>query len=163
MALCFELVVDFGDDIEAARAAARVEPWPYTLQAGTFRIPLHRPMLSTAGPSAQVAIVPVAVGHGVAADGSLPRFDLTEAELKQLGRGLYGLLAQFEGYLTAMVGWDPEGFLDVNDLATDWSEELADGTLTGLVLADHLHSRLSLGPAWVPFRPGYLWLPYAQQ
>lgn len=162
MALCFELVVDFGDDIEAARAAACVEPWPYTFQAGTLRIPLHRPMLSTEGASAQVAIVPVGVGHGVAADGSLPRFDLTEAELKQLGHGLYGMLAQFEGYLTAMVGWDPECFLDVNDLATDWSEELADGTLTGLVLADHLRSRLAPGPAWVPFRPGYLWLPYGQ-
>ncbi|WP_413760744.1 hypothetical protein [Streptomyces sp. MMBL 11-3] len=120
-------------------------------------------MLSTAGPSALVSIAPVAVGYGIAPDGSLPRFDLTEAELKQLGRGLYGLLAQFEGYLIAMVGWDPEGFLDVDDLAADWPEELAEGSLTGLVLADHLNSRLPLGPAWVPFRPGCLWLPYAQQ
>lgn len=163
MALCFELVADFGDDVEAARAAAGVEPWVFTLQAGAFRIPLHRPMLSTAGPSAQVAILPVAVGHGVVADGSLPRFDLTEAELQQLGLGLYGLLARFEGFVTAMVGWDPECFLDVDDLNADWSEELADGTLTGLVLADHLRGRLSLGPAWVPFRPGYSWLPYGQQ
>ncbi|MFG2334271.1 hypothetical protein ACGFMM_32365 [Streptomyces sp. NPDC048604] len=127
-----------------------------TLRAGAFRIPLHRPMLSISGTAAQLAILPVAVGHGVAADGSLPRFDLTESELTELGCGLYGVLARFEGYLTAMVGWDPEPFLDLDDLAADWSEELADGALSGLVLADHLRTRLSLGPAWVPFRPGYL-------
>ncbi len=34
MALCFELVVNFGDDVEAARAAAHREPWPHTLPAG---------------------------------------------------------------------------------------------------------------------------------
>ncbi|MFE2584578.1 hypothetical protein [Streptomyces sp. NPDC059378] len=163
MAVCFELVVDFGDDAEAARAAAFGAPWPYTLRAGAFRIPLHRPMLSISGTNTQLSVLPVAVGHGVAADGSLPRFNLTESELMELGRGLYGLLERFEGYVAAMVGWDPEGFLDVDDLAADWSEELADGTLPGLVLADHLRTRLSLGPAWVPFRPGYLWLPYPQR
>ncbi len=161
--MCFELVADFGDDVEAARAAARGEHLPYTLPAGRLRIPLHRPMLSTDGPSAQVAVVPVAVGHGVAADGSLPRFELTEVELRELGCGLYGVLERFEGYLAAMVGWDPECFLDTDDLATDWSEELADGTLPGLVLADKLRTRLTLGPAWVPYRSGYSWLPYAQE
>ncbi|MGV9693907.1 hypothetical protein ACWDUX_32955 [Streptomyces sp. NPDC003444] len=163
MALCFELVVDFGNDEGAARAAACVEPWPYTLRAGGFRIPLHRPMLSTAGPSVQVSVLPVAVGFGVAADGSLPRFDVTEAELEELARGLYALLARFEGYRIAMAGWDPECFLDDDDLAADWAEELSHGTLPGLVLAEHLRTRLSLGPAWVPFSPGYVWLPYTQQ
>ncbi|MEU1201537.1 hypothetical protein ABZ446_35690 [Streptomyces sp. NPDC005813] len=163
MALCFELVMDFGSDVQAARAAASIEPWPYTLRAGAFRIPLHRPMLSTAGTTAQLSVLPVAVGRGVAADGSLPRFDLTESELTELGCGLYRLLARFEGYVAAMVGWDPECLLDIDELASEWSEELADGTLSGLVLADHLRTRLTLGPAWVPFRPGYVWLPYPEQ
>ncbi|MGD1222203.1 hypothetical protein [Streptomyces sp. Tue6028] len=157
------MVIDFGGDAEAARAAASVEPWPYTLRAGALRIPLHRPMLSTAGPTVQLSVLPVAVGHGVAADGSLPRFDLTDTELTELGCGLYKLLARFDGYVAAMVGWDPEPFLDIEDLASEWSEELADGTLPGLVLADHLRNRLALGPAWVPFRPGHLWLPYPQR
>ncbi|MEU9338507.1 hypothetical protein AB0D49_36055 [Streptomyces sp. NPDC048290] len=163
MALCFELVVDFGGNIEAARAAARLETWPFTLPAGRYRIPLHRPMLAVEGESAQLAVVPVAVGYGVAADGSLPRFQLTDAELTELGHGLYRLLARFDGYLTALVGWDPECLLDVDDLAADWRPELSDGTLPGLVLAEQLRTRLPLGDRWVPFRPGYLWLPYDEE
>ncbi|MCB5164404.1 hypothetical protein LG634_06090 [Streptomyces bambusae] len=163
MAVCFELVVNFGGDVAAARAAAGIEPWPFTLPSGDHRIPLHRPVLSVTDGSAWLSVLPAAVGYGVAMDGSLPRFELTEAELAELGGGLYGLLARFEGYLAAMVGWDPEPLLDVDDLAADWAGELADGALPGLVLAEHLRTRLPLGPEWVPFRPGHVWLPYGSR
>ncbi|WP_416972678.1 hypothetical protein [Streptomyces sp. 4F14] len=110
----------------------------------------------------RLRVLPIAVGHGVSTDGSLPRFDLTGAQLKELAHGLYNLLARFEGYRTAMVDWDPESFLDVDDLAELWSEDLSEGTLPGLVIAEHFRTRLPLGPAWVPFSPGYLWLPHEQ-
>lgn len=41
MAICFELAVNFGDNIEAARAAVLTEHWPHAFSAGRFRIPLH--------------------------------------------------------------------------------------------------------------------------
>lgn len=56
-------------------------------------------MLSIPGTNTQLTVPPVAVGHGVAADRGLPRFDLTESEPMELGRGLYGPLERFEGYV----------------------------------------------------------------
>ncbi|MFE0508555.1 hypothetical protein [Streptomyces sp. NPDC058964] len=41
MAICFELVVNFGDDAEAAQTAARIDPRPWVLRAGAHRIPLR--------------------------------------------------------------------------------------------------------------------------
>ncbi|MFI6645931.1 hypothetical protein [Streptomyces sp. NPDC050504] len=158
MAICFELAVNFGDNIEAARTAARTEHWPQALSAGRFRIPLHRPALSAKSPT-QLWVWPVAVSYGAGFDGSIPRFDLTEPEVEELGRGLYDLLRHFDGYLAAMVGWEVQYRVDIDDLAAEWTEELADGSLTGLVLADHLRDRLTLGSTWVPFQPGYSWIP----
>lgn len=159
VAICFELAVNFGDNIEAARAAVLSERWPQALSAGRFRIPLHRPQMS-AEPPTQLWVSPVAVSYGSGLDGSLSRLDLTEPEVEELGRGLYDLLRHFDGYLAAMVGWEVHYRVDIDDLAADWSEELLDGSLPGLVLADHLRDRLTLGPAWVPFQPGYSWIPY---
>ncbi|MEU3982685.1 hypothetical protein AB0F77_21750 [Streptomyces sp. NPDC026672] len=160
MALCFELVVNFGDNIEAARAAALTQPRPLVLRAGAHRIPLHRPLLHTAEPHIELSVIPVAVGFGVAVDGSLPRFRLTATELTELAHQLYGLLARFQGYVAAKVGWDPEGILDLDDLRSDWADELRDGTLHGLVLSEQLHTELGLGADYVEFRPGYRWIPY---
>lgn len=42
MAMCFGLVVNFGDNVEGARAAALANPKSTTLQAGGHRIPVHR-------------------------------------------------------------------------------------------------------------------------
>ncbi|MGW7026600.1 hypothetical protein ACWGFX_05250 [Streptomyces xanthophaeus] len=160
MAICFELVVNFGNNTEAARKAALTDTEPWALRAGTHRIPLHRPILSTTGPHIQLSVLPLAVGWGVALDGSLPRFQLSAAELTEPGQQLYGLLATFDGYVAALVGWDPESLLDPAELKREWSEELADGTLHGLVLCEELHDDLGLGDDFVPFRPGYRWLPY---
>ncbi|MFE7788657.1 hypothetical protein [Streptomyces sp. NPDC057460] len=160
MAIGFELVVNFGDNIEAAQSAALTDPKPWVLHAGTHRIRLHRPMLTTAGSYIELSILPVAVGWGVGLDGSLPRFRLTAAELTELGHQLYELLAKFDGYVTARVGWDPESLLDPVELKTEWSEELAGGSLDGLVLCEKLHSELGLGDDYVPLQPGYRWIPY---
>ncbi|MFI0404493.1 hypothetical protein [Actinomadura sp. 3N508] len=160
MAICFELVVNFGDNATAARAAFLTASKLENLHAGAHRIPLHRPLLTTAGSYVELSVLPVAVGWGVALDGSLPRFQLTAAEFTELGHQLYELLATFDGYLTAKVGWDPEPLLDPVELKSEWMGELADGSLSGLVLCERLHSELGLGDDYVPFQPGYRWIPY---
>lgn len=158
MAICFELVVNFGDNVEAAQSAALHRP--VTLHAGSHRIPLHRALLNRAGSYIELSVLPVAVGWGVGLDGTLPRTRLSAAELTELGTGLYRLLAKFNGYVAAKVGWDPEGFLDPAELRSDWAEELADGTINGLVLCKALYDELGPGGNYVEFQAGYLWIPY---
>ena len=160
MAICFELVVNFGDNLEAAQDAAVTEPRPWALHAGAHRIPLHRPILRAAESHIELSIIPVAIGLGVAADGSLRRLRLTAAELTELGDQLYELLGKFHGYVAAKVGWDPEGFLEPGDLESDWMDELSEGAIHGLVLSEILHAELDLGPEYTEFQPGYRWIPY---
>jgi hypothetical protein len=160
MAICFELVVNFGQNAEAARTAALVNPRPLTLQAGRHRIPLHRALVNQVGPYTELSVLPVAVGWGTPLDGTLPRIGLTAAELTELGNGLYRLLAGFDGYIAAMVGWDPEGLVDPEELKSDLADELADGAVAGLVLCQALHDELGLGDNYVEFQPGYRWIPY---
>ncbi len=160
MAICFELVLNFGDNLEAAQSAAQANPSPMTLQAGSHRIPLHRSLLHRAGSYIELSVLPVAVSWGLPMDGTLPRTKLSAAELTELGQGLYRLLAKFNGYVAAKVGWDPEGFLDPAELRSDWADELADRTINGLVLCEALHAELGLGDNYVEFQPGYLWNPY---
>jgi hypothetical protein len=161
VAICFELVVNFGNDLDAAKAAALIEPSPFVLSAGTHRIPLHRPRLRTDDGYVELTILPVGVGHGVATDGTLERrFPLTAAELTELGHQLYRLLARFDGYLAAKVGWDPTSLLDLDELKAECADELRDGTYDGLVLAEQFHAELGLGDEYVEFQPGYRWIPY---
>ncbi|MGW3360850.1 hypothetical protein ACWDFL_36615 [Streptomyces bungoensis] len=160
MAVCFELVVNFGDDTEAAQAAARIDPKQWVLRAGTHRIPLHRPMLAEAGGYIELSILPVAVSWHCALDGSFPRFPLTAAELTELAHQLYELLMQFRGYVAAQVGWDPESLVDPAELRNEWSAELSDGSLHGLVLCDELPAELDLSADYEVFQPGYRWIPY---
>ncbi|PXX60870.1 hypothetical protein DFR70_10961 [Nocardia tenerifensis] len=162
MAICFELVINFGDNIDAARAAAltRTTPRPTTFAVGDHHIPLHTALLRADGPFIELSLVPVAVGHRVALDGTIPRFDLTADELTELGRQLYGLLAGFDGYVAAKVGWDPEDMIDPVELRTHWLDELEAGDLDGVVLCDAFYEELGLGDNYDVFRPGYRWVPY---
>ena len=160
MAICFELAVNFGDNAEAARTAALVTPRPSTLQAGSHRIPLHRALINLASSYIELSVIPVAVGWKVALDGTLPKTRLTAAELTELGTGRYRLLAEFDGYIAAKVGWDPEGLVDLEELKTDWADEVADGAIDGLVLSQSLRDELCLSGNYVEFQPGYLWVPY---
>ncbi|MEQ4209778.1 hypothetical protein [Actinopolymorpha sp. B9G3] len=160
MAICFELVVNFGENVEGARAAALADPSPAPVQAGRHRIPVHRTVMNRTPSYIEVSVIPVAVGWGVSLDGTLPRFRLSAAELSEVGIGLYRLLERFNGYLVAKVGWDPESSVDPSELKSDWADELADGTIDGLVLKDALHDELRLGDNYVEFQPGYLWIPY---
>lgn len=69
MAICFEMVVNFGDNLEAARKAALANPSPMALRAGRHRIPLHHALLTTAGSYIELSVIPVAVGFGVGRTG----------------------------------------------------------------------------------------------
>ncbi|WP_157852451.1 hypothetical protein [Kitasatospora sp. NRRL B-11411] len=167
MAVMFTLVVNFGDDLEAARvAAATAAGWP-PLKAGHHRIPLH-PATITSETSeysesvvyAQLSVLPVAVGFGAAPDRRLPRIGLTSEELTELGRGLYGLLAEFDGYLAAMVGWDPDSLVDTEYLRADLTDELTNGVPDGLVVSEQLHRDLGAGRHFAPFAPGFVWIPW---
>ncbi len=80
--------------------------------------------------------------------------------MTELGQGLCRLLAQFDGYIAAKVGWDPGAFVDPAELRIGWADELANGSIDGLVLCNALHSELGLGGNHVKFQPGYLWIPY---
>ncbi|MEU6157384.1 hypothetical protein [Streptomyces sp. NPDC047130] len=160
MALCFGLVVNFGDDIEEAQAAALVDPVPWALRAGPHRIPLHRPMLRKVGRHVELSLLPEGVGWGCSMDGSIPRIQLGAAELTELAHQLYGLLRQFRGYLAAKVGWVPEELVDHDELRSEWSDQVKAGGLYGLVLCDELHAEFDPDADYEVFQPGYRWVPY---
>ncbi|GIE37089.1 hypothetical protein Ait01nite_101340 [Actinoplanes italicus] len=90
------------------------------------------------------------------------RRPLTAAQLTDIGHGLYKLLGRFSGYQVAQVGWDPEGLVDLVELRQEQTGDLLAGTLPGLVLAEDVLPEVR-GPAFVPFRTGFVWLPYAGQ
>lgn len=85
---------------------------------------------------------------------------LTSDEITRIGHALYNLVRSFFGYRAAIVGWDPEALVDVEDLEADWRNGDPPGW-NGLVLADDLFERWQLGPEWSAFEPGYRWLPYS--
>ncbi|MCH0560970.1 hypothetical protein [Streptomyces sp. MUM 16J] len=160
MAIAFELVVNFGDNLEAAQAAILTDPKPKVLHAGAHRIPLHRPILRNLDSYIELSILPVAVSWHCGLDGSLPMISLTAAELTELGQQLYDLLQKFDGYVAAKVGWDPESLVSPLELKNEWSEELNEGSLHGIVLCERLHGELGLSSDYAVFRPGYRWIPY---
>ena len=160
MAIVFELVVNFGDNNEAAARAAALVRQPRILTAGAHRLPLHRPLSNTIKSSIEFSVIPVAISWGGGVDGDRPRIRLTAAELTELGHQLYDLLAEFDGYVAAQVGWDPEDLVDSEVLHADLAEELRDGTIHGLVLSEEIHAELGLGDDYVEFQPGYRWIPF---
>ncbi|MEV4534465.1 hypothetical protein AB0J82_11610 [Asanoa sp. NPDC049518] len=166
MAIAFELVVNFGSEGDAARAACDLARSAAAIPVGERTIRLHEPLLaSTAGSDGgsylELSVLPVGVGWGVVLDRGHEPVRLSAAELTTLGRALYDLLATFSGYQAAKVGWDPEWQIDLAELRQDWADELATGdpTLSGLVLAEAVLADLR-GRRFVPFSPGFRWIPY---
>lgn len=164
MAVIFELVVNFGADEEAAGAAAeRVRRAGHVGVRGV-PVPLGEPYVTKlTRPSAYIefSVHPHGIGYG--GPGPKPDLDprsLTSDEITRIGHRLYDLLRNFSGYRAAIVGWDPESLVDVDDLEADWRAGDPPG-YNGLVLADDLCDRWKLGPEWSAFEPGYRWLPYS--
>jgi hypothetical protein len=84
MAICFELVVNFEANVEAAQAAALANPTPMTLQAGSHRIPLHWALLSGSGAYIELSVLPVSISWGLPMDGTLPRTRLADGTINGL-------------------------------------------------------------------------------
>jgi hypothetical protein len=167
MAIIFELVLNFGTDWAAAQEACRRVAAHPPLTAGPHHIPLHEPLIAPApsidGPDyLEMSVMPVGVGFGVASEHGRPPLSLTPEQLSELGHGLYRVLATLSGYQAALVGWDPEPLLDLAELRQERADDIQAGTLPGLVLARDLELGIPT-PNFVPFAPGYIWIPYAGQ
>ena len=168
MAVVFELVIAAGPDRDAAaRIAAALTDLP-PLPAGSHRIALHPPMIhpvrGTDGAEYhEISLLPVGVGYGVAIERGVQRLPLESAELSELGYGLYDVLRGCRGYRAAIVGWDPEWYLDFAELQEDWADELRRGELDGLVLSDDAVREFAargIEAAVEPFAHGASWVPY---
>ncbi|WP_067498677.1 hypothetical protein [Actinoplanes sp. TFC3] len=165
MAVIFELVVNFGSDVAAAEAAQHLVVAAPPLTVGHREIALHGPMINRVRdvddtPLLLLSVLPVGVSWGFPGDSRYEPVRLSTAHLSALGHQLYELLKQFTKYRTAVVGWDPESFAGPAELRRDWSDELATGTLPGVVLAEDVLADVR-GAAFVPFVPGFVWVPYA--
>jgi hypothetical protein len=164
VAIVFELVVNFGPNEQGALAATGEVLRMGHVRVRDVALPLGGPVVARPGsPSDFIEFSVFVCGMGYGAPGPRPDIDprsLTREEITQVGRSLYDLLGDFSGYRAAVVGWDPESLVDVEDLEADWQNgDLPD--YNGLVLADDLCDRWGLGPEWVAFQPGYRWLPYS--
>jgi hypothetical protein len=58
-----------------------------------------------------------------------------------------------------MVGWDPESWIEVEALKSDYVADGSISTVAGLVLSDVLIKRWR-PQGFVPFSPGFSWVPY---
>lgn len=63
---------------------------------------------------------PRGIGHRYGDPGPMPDVDLrslTSDEITRTGHALYNLVRSFFGYRAAIVGWDPEALVDVEEVA----------------------------------------------
>lgn len=100
--------------------------------------------------------------YGVSHGGNVhPQFkvaDLTDDDMSELRDHLYGLLRQFDGFVAAIVSWDPEEVVDLR-LLRDRVDEYGLDRLDGLVLASSIVVDWGLVADFADFAPGYSWLP----
>ena len=165
MAIAFELVVDFAGDKDAADYCrqwleSRIGP----VVIDDYTITIHPPFISSyphINPTRfQVSIVPANVGCAVALDETDNRLPLTSAQLTRLGEFLYDCLRGAPGYQLAMVGWDVDFLLDVDELSTDWALEIRDGSFSGIVANKSLLEQLPMSEYFVAFDDAHVWIPY---
>lgn len=164
MAIIFELVVNFGTNEEAVAAAAELVRQAGHVDVRGVPVPFGDPYITKlTRPPAYIELSVHMRGIGYGGPGPKPGLDprsLTSDEITRTGRALYELLRSFSGYRAAVVGWNSESLVDVEDLEADWRSG-DPPNYDGLVLADDLCDRWQLGPEWSAFEPGYRWLPYS--
>lgn len=165
MAIIFELVVNFGlNDAGVARAEAEVE-LASDVALRRERLVLTPPFvrrLSGGGVDyIEFSVHPRGLGYG--GPGPKPSFEprtVTDAELTDVGQELYTLLRRFDGYDAAMVGWDPEGLVDLAELEEEWVADGSIAPLDGLVISRPVADRWAVDAGWVSFDADHVWLPY---
>lgn len=166
MAVAFELVADFAGDKDAATCCrqwleSRIGP----VVIDEYTITIHPPFISgdpyTNPTRFKVSLVPANVGLYVGLDGTADRLPLTSAQLSRLGKHLYDFLRGAPGYQLAMVGWDVDFLLDVDELGTDWALEIRDGSFSGIVASKSLVGQLPMSEHFVDSDDTHVWIPYA--
>lgn len=165
MALAFELVAEFAGDKDAAESCrdwlgSRIRP----VQIDQYSIKIHPPYISGypySNPTRfQLVVLPANVGCGVSFDKNQARIPLTDAQLSYLGSSLYDVLRGAPGYCLAMVGWDVDFLLDVDELAIEWASDIRDGSLAGLVVLKSMIPGLPKSAYFVDFDGEHVWIPY---
>jgi hypothetical protein len=166
VAIIFELVVNFLRDEEAVAAATDELARHPTVEVRGAQLPVTPPSVTRfRSMDDQLRYIEFSVnprGLGYGGPGPSPPFkarDLGDDEMTRVGEQLYDLLRRFQGYGAAIVGWDPEPLVDVDDLESDYLTDGSISGLDGLVLSDALIERWR-PEGFVPFAPGYSWLPY---
>jgi hypothetical protein len=159
VAILFGLSANFGPDEAAARTAAEIfdANGPIRVRSDLL-VGLHPAKVRSNGRCHTMLVLPIGVGQAVAVDRGHPYLHLTDAEAAEVAAGLYRLLACCTGYLAAYAGWEPDDLVDSDDLRREWADDLRDGRMPGLVLAEDFLADLR-GPAFVGFSPVYVWLP----
>ncbi|MCG8584563.1 MAG: hypothetical protein MI757_07620, partial [Pirellulales bacterium] len=76
------------------------------------------------------------------------------------GSRLYDLLRGAPAYQLALVGWDVDFWLGITELTANWSTEIGDGSLNGLVSRKSLLSRLPDSTHFAEFDDDHVWIPY---
>lgn len=160
MAVVFELVINFGANRAAARRASGIVATVKPIRVGDQVIELHPPEVLEVGRRIEYSLMPVGVSWGLPHDRGRERIALDAAGLSALGHRLYDLLRRMDGYQAAMVGWDPECLVDLDELRLEYPDELADASLHGLVLSADARRTLPAATGLVPFGPAHEWVPY---
>ena len=162
VAVVFELVVNFANHESAvARALEICDAWPPVLVRG-IDLSLEGPYVTRFSPDSgdyiefSVGVAGVRFG-GV--DSEINASDLTHGEITTIGLHLYDLLRRFDGYVAAVVGWDPEEVVDLRILRSRIDESGLD-RLKGLVLASALVLDWGHESQFSEFAAGYGWVPY---
>jgi hypothetical protein len=121
MAIIFELVVNFGTGKETAEAAAELVDRAGHIDVRGVHVPLPGRVTGLGSPNyIEFTVHPTGIAW---APHLKPAFDprsLTSDEITRIGHSLYDLLRAFSGYRAAIVGWNPESLVDLEDLETDW-------------------------------------------
>lgn len=165
MAIVFELVADFGGDQDSAASCrqwfdSRIAP----VEIDQYTINIHRPLIlgyPYSHPTQfQVSVIPANVGCAVALDDTGDHIPLTDEQVSRLGSALYELLRGAPHYQLAMVGWDVDCLLDIAELNRDWSAEIQDGSLSGLVVHRSILDQLPQSSHFAAFDDDHVWIPY---
>lgn len=127
-------------------------------------IDLHKPLVERTKQwgidNFNVTVIPARVGYGVALDQGRPRISLTEVELCELTLAIYDIVRGKPGYQLAMVGWDVGNWLSLEELNADWTKEIAEGSLRGLVVSKEILPALPPSDHFTPFDDNHDWIPY---
>lgn len=166
VAIVFELVVNFGLNDEAVvRARAELDRTSVISLRGVHLAltpPFVRRLSAGGVEYIEYSVHPRGLGYG--GPGPKPSFEpssVTDDELTDVGRQLYALLKRFDGYQAAMVGWDPEGFVDLSELEADWVADGSIASLDGLVISSEVADRWGCDAGWAPFDLAHVWRPYS--